>query len=155
MMNCNTFFARFVVAVVTLSQSLNVEAFLPRPLVASPGSSYIHQKQHQHQHDTTLFVHDNIVNNLVNIMPTSSLALGSEFDSTINPIFSAIKSLAFGVGGVVAVLILLTLIVVNFIIPQAAREVENQVKDQYPDLWNEYQRKLEPGETLGKILAPC
>jgi len=42
----------------------------------------------------------------------------------------------------------LTFMVANFVIPAAARELEEQTRKLDVNLWNEYQAKLEPGETI-------
>lgn len=58
------------------------------------------------------------------------------------------RGITFGIIGVVAVIAGIAFLVANFLIPQAAAEVEAQVKKKYPDLWREYEVKLEPGEVL-------
>ena len=34
------------------------------------------------------------------------------------------------------------------VIPQAAQDIERKAKEDYPELWNEYQARLRDGETL-------
>eukprot|EP00547_Thalassionema_nitzschioides_P006178 CAMPEP_0194219654 /NCGR_PEP_ID=MMETSP0156-20130528/26473_1 /TAXON_ID=33649 /ORGANISM="Thalassionema nitzschioides, Strain L26-B" /LENGTH=202 /DNA_ID=CAMNT_0038949407 /DNA_START=18 /DNA_END=626 /DNA_ORIENTATION=+ len=42
----------------------------------------------------------------------------------------------------------LTFVVANFVIPAAAKQLEQQTKDLDMNLWNEYQAKLEPEQTI-------
>lgn len=57
-------------------------------------------------------------------------------------------NVAVGVAGIVAVLVAITVLFASFIIPQAATQLEEQVKAKDPGLWLEYENRLEPGETL-------
>jgi hypothetical protein len=66
----------------------------------------------------------------------------------VDKLGEGLRGIAFGIIGVVAVIAGIALLVANFLIPQAAAEVEAQVKKKYPDLWREYEVKLEPGEVL-------
>lgn len=70
-----------------------------------------------------------------------SLAAGDSLASGIQTFFLAI-------GGIVAAFLLLSVVVATFLVPAAARELETNVRNQYPDLWREYEAKLEPGEDL-------
>lgn len=59
-----------------------------------------------------------------------------------------LRSIAIGILVVAALLVGISVFVASVIIPQAAQELEVQVKEKYPDLWREYEAKLEPGEVL-------
>lgn len=59
-----------------------------------------------------------------------------------------LSNVAIGVAGVVAVLVAISFLFASFIIPQAAAQLEEQVKAKDPGLWLEYENRLEPGEIL-------
>mmetsp|Transcript_38330 Transcript_38330/g.89143 ORF Transcript_38330/g.89143 Transcript_38330/m.89143 type:complete len:133 (-) Transcript_38330:156-554(-) len=42
----------------------------------------------------------------------------------------------------------LTFLTASVVVPAAARELEKECLELAPDLWREYQTKLEPGETI-------
>lgn len=93
---------------------------------------------------------------------SSSLTLGTEvaeeftqadFDTASAGLFidqagEGLRNMSIGIIGVVAVIAAIATFFAGFLIPQAAAQLEQQVKDYSPDLWNEYQAKLELGETL-------
>ena len=56
-----------------------------------------------------------------------------------------IAGIVFGIGAFLALFVVLFSTV---IIPQAAEQLESQVRSQYPDLWKEYASQLNEGETL-------
>lgn len=60
---------------------------------------------------------------------------------TIRSIAVALTAIVFGLAG-------LTLLMANIIIPAAAKELEKECLELSPDLWKEYQAKLEPGQTM-------
>lgn len=81
---------------------------------------------------------------------TSSLSLADdafEMDPG-NSIISGLSSAATFVGGVVLFFVVVSVLVATFIIPAAAKELEENVRKNYPDLWQECSAKLEPGEDL-------
>jgi hypothetical protein len=55
-----------------------------------------------------------------------------------------------GIGGVVVVFGLVVAVFTFFIVPTAVRQVEELAKELDPALWQEYEQKLRPGETLAK-----
>jgi len=61
-----------------------------------------------------------------------------------------ISSVATFVGGLFLFFVVLSVIVMTFIIPAAAKELEENVKTKYPDLWREYSAKLEAGEDFSR-----
>lgn len=79
----------------------------------------------------------------------SSFALADEFGfADPNPLLSGLQSVFTVIGGLVGVTLLISVIVAVFVVPAAAKELEENTKSRYPDLWYEYQSKLEPGEDL-------
>lgn len=60
----------------------------------------------------------------------------------------ALGNIAIGLGGVIAFFLLLALFFVNFVVPQAAKELEQQTKALDAKLWLEYEDKLEQGQSL-------
>lgn len=60
------------------------------------------------------------------------------------------QNLAIGIGVIVAVFIGLNVLAATVIIPAAAKELEQECKELAPEMWEEYQRKLEPGQTMGQ-----
>jgi len=59
-----------------------------------------------------------------------------------------VKNIAIAVGGIIAVLAAFAILFSSFIIPAAADQLEKQAKELDPGMWQEYEQKLEPGETL-------
>lgn len=60
----------------------------------------------------------------------------------------AVKNIAIAIGGIIAVLAAFTILFSTFIIPRAAEQLEKQARELDPGMWQEYEQKLEPGETL-------
>jgi hypothetical protein len=71
-------------------------------------------------------------------------------NSVSSGFLSTFKNVLLVGGGFVAVLLLITAIFATFIIPAAAKELEQQIERDYPELWREYQAKLGPGEVLSQ-----
>ena len=61
-----------------------------------------------------------------------------------------LQSVLIGFGVIAAILIGLSILSATVIIPAAARELEQECKELAPDLWDEYLRKLEPGQTMAQ-----
>ena len=59
-----------------------------------------------------------------------------------------VKNIALAVFGLGAVLALFTIVFSSVIIPKAAEQLEDQVREKYPQLWGEYSSQLREGETL-------
>ena len=76
----------------------------------------------------------------------STISSSSTF--LVSDAWEIVKSGLIGVGGLVAVLLLIAVVFANVIIPQAAEQLEQITREADPELWQEYQDKLEPGETL-------
>ena len=55
-----------------------------------------------------------------------------------------------GIGGVVVVFWLVVLVFTLFIVPAVVKEVEKLAREFDPALWQEYEQKLKPGETLAQ-----
>lgn len=70
---------------------------------------------------------------------------GSLVLSDAGDVVRSITGIVFGIGAIVAFVLVLFSTVV---IPQAAEQLESQVRSQYPDLWREYASQLNEGETL-------
>lgn len=66
-------------------------------------------------------------------------------------IFETLQSIAVGITTVIVVVAGLALFVATFILPAAAaKEMEMRSKELAPELWDDYQRKLEPGQTIAQ-----
>jgi hypothetical protein len=76
-------------------------------------------------------------------LPSSSLLLGAGEGA-----LDVVKNLVIGIGGVIAVLALLVVVLSSFVIPKAAEQLEQQAKAMDMELWEEYENRLEPGEVL-------
>lgn len=61
--------------------------------------------------------------------------------SGVRTFFAVLTALAFGLFG-------LTYFVAAFIVPKAAEQLEADTKRLRPGLWEEYEAKLEPGQTM-------
>ena len=77
--------------------------------------------------------------------PSDAAALAEQIDQVF---IGGLRSIAIGIIGVLALLVGISFFFANVVIPQAAQQLELQVKEKYPDLWREYEAKLEPGEVL-------
>lgn len=67
---------------------------------------------------------------------------------TVADATEAATNVFIGIGGIVAVLAGVVFVLTSFVIPKAAEQIEVQCKELDPALWQEYARKLEPGEVL-------
>lgn len=74
------------------------------------------------------------------LLPQSSILTADLVETATNVLV--------GIGGVVVVLAVLTFTIATYIVPTAARQIEDLAKELDPELWREYEQKLEPGETL-------
>jgi len=63
-------------------------------------------------------------------------------------IIDTVRSVAVVITAVLFALAGLTLLMANIIIPAAAKELEKECMELAPELWAEYQAKLNPGETI-------
>jgi hypothetical protein len=59
-----------------------------------------------------------------------------------------VKNIALAIVVIGGVLAALAYLFATYLIPQAAKQLEAQAKEVDPELWREYQRKMEPGESL-------
>lgn len=66
----------------------------------------------------------------------------------ISDVLDVVKNVAIVVGGIIAVILALTVVFSTYVIPAAAKQLEESTKELDPDLWDEYASKMEPGETL-------
>ena len=103
-----------------------------------------------------------------NALPLGTLALQGNEDAaapalsvlTNHDIFSSmilaedggfidiIRNIAFAATALVFLLAGLTFVTASIIIPAAAKELEKECKELAPELWDEYQGLLEPGQTI-------
>ena len=76
--------------------------------------------------------------------------IGSEMlqNGNYGGIMETVTTVLTGIVGVIFFLVGLTYVMAAVIIPQAAQQLERQTKELDPDLWDLYQAKLEPGQTL-------
>jgi hypothetical protein len=82
-------------------------------------------------------------------LPSSCLLLSNDFGGMYDPLVSSLRTLGLAVLGFAVFTFVLSVIVAVFVVPAAVKELEDNIMTQYPDLWDEYQGKLEEGETLG------
>lgn len=80
-----------------------------------------------------------------NIPSTASL---SSSTLVVSSAVEIIQTIAIVLGSIIALLFVLSLLTAKFLLPQAAKQLEEQTRDKYPDLWQEALSRLEPGETL-------
>ena len=59
-----------------------------------------------------------------------------------------VTNVLIGIGGVVVVFGLIVFVLAAYVIPTAVSQVEEMAKELDPELWREYEQKLNPGETL-------
>lgn len=71
-------------------------------------------------------------------------------NSVSSGVVSTVKNVVLVGGGIVAVILLITVIFATFVIPAAAKELEAKIQQEYPELWSEYQAKLGEGEILSQ-----
>ena len=63
-------------------------------------------------------------------------------------IIDILRGIAVGITALLFFLAGSTLLMANIIIPAAAKELEKECNELAPELWIEYQAKLEPGQTM-------
>ena len=61
-----------------------------------------------------------------------------------------IRNIAVAITAVLFLLAGITLVTASILIPAAAKELEKECLELAPELWDEYQAKLEPGQTIDK-----
>ena len=61
-----------------------------------------------------------------------------------------LRNVAVAITAVVFLLAGITLVTASIIIPAAAKELEKECKELAPELWDEYQGLLEPGQTIAQ-----
>ena len=76
---------------------------------------------------------------------TSSLLVSDE-----GGVLDILRSIAVGITAILFLLAGLTYLTASVIVPAAAKELEKECKELAPELWDEYQTKLEPGQTMGQ-----
>jgi len=66
----------------------------------------------------------------------------------VSDALGVVKNIAIAITGVIAVFAAIAILFSTFIIPAAAEQLEKQARELDPGMWQEYEQKLEPGETL-------
>lgn len=74
--------------------------------------------------------------------------VGHEPSILISDAMDVVTNIAIAIGGTIAVLAAFAILFSTFIIPAAADQLKKQVKELDPVMWQEYEKKLEAGETL-------
>mmetsp|Transcript_14071 Transcript_14071/g.18492 ORF Transcript_14071/g.18492 Transcript_14071/m.18492 type:complete len:192 (+) Transcript_14071:63-638(+) len=78
------------------------------------------------------------------VLPSVTLSDGdllNQAGETLKTVAIVVTGLVFGAAG-------LTYIFASFLIPKAAEQLERETKEMAPELWAEYEAKLEPGQVL-------
>jgi hypothetical protein len=110
-----------------------------------------------HQHSSNTFpsstnhpIFSSIIHN--GVRPTQShLDLASPSSSLLTADLSeTMTNVLIGIGGVVVVFGLIVAVFTLFVVPTAVKQVEELAKQYDPALWEEYEQKLRPGETLAQ-----
>jgi len=65
-------------------------------------------------------------------------------------ILEVVQNFAVVITGIIFLLAGLTFLTASVIVPAAAKELEKECLELNPELWNEYQRKLEQGQTIAQ-----
>lgn len=91
---------------------------------------------------------DQVADQVTQVATQVDQAASAVVDSGGGGIMETIGNFAVFLVGGVFFLFGLTFVMASVIIPAAAKQLEDQCKDLDPDLWEEYQSKLEPGETI-------
>jgi len=79
---------------------------------------------------------------------TKAIAAPPEDPSLLSQIGGTLQSVAVTVTALIFLVAGLALLTANVLVPKAAEQLEEETRALRPDLWEEYQRKLGPGETL-------
>lgn len=74
----------------------------------------------------------------------------SFFVSEGGGILEVVQNIAVVITGIIFLLAGLTFLTASVIVPAAAKELEKECLELNPELWNEYQQKLEPGQTIAQ-----
>jgi len=155
-------------------------------------NTFVTQQQQQQQQSTSLLkglpsIIETMSNNIAATSSSSSIVLSvddtAEFIEkaaveapsaqteailealpSTNSILETLSSIASAVGGLLLLFTVITFITVTYVVPQAAKQLEENTKRLRPGLWEEYEAKLKPGETmdqrpdllqqLGNIMQP-
>jgi len=154
--NCS-FWKVAAIASILLAFSLsctNASFVLPKAftttLCARDGAIALPSDSSGHRHSITPLNAIPIVDGTIHvalsptIVATSTILLREEINSSLE----LLKSVLIAIGAVVVGFAALTFVTINFVVPKAAEQLEADTKRLKPELWEEYQAKLEEGETM-------
>jgi hypothetical protein len=122
----------------TTSTSIGQRKYTLQPLLAIPT---------QHLFDLTAAADIGDTIKYDSLSSSISVLLASDYGNDFN-VLELVTNIGIGIGLVVLITFGLVYLFATIIIPKAAVELEKQIKDLYPDLWDQYESKLQPGEKL-------
>lgn len=142
--------------VATAELSGFAQAFVVGPLITSPVPSITTATVHTFSSSSTTKLHALSPLGFSNHQPLAITAANTNTlffllaDSDGNSVVDILRSIAVGITAILFLLAGLTYVTAALIIPAAAKELEKECLELAPDLWREYQTKLEPGETMAQ-----
>lgn len=115
----------------------SVQAFVQPTTFTTTHHSQLNLFSPDHYHDAILSASSSIIlSDDAEAVASAEAALQG-----VRTFFTVILAIVFGFAG-------LTYVTAAFIVPQAAAQLETDTKRLRPGLWEEYEAKLEEGETL-------
>ena len=103
--------------------------------------------------DVTAAIHpfEQLHHHYDNVLTTSNVFLAQDGgDGGGGGIVDIVRNVAIAVTAIVFFLAALTYLSASVIIPAAAKELEQECQELAPELWQEYQQRLEPGQTMAQ-----
>jgi hypothetical protein len=90
----------------------------------------------------------NAMSPVLSTLDVSTISTTSLWLADTSAIIDILRTIAVGITALLIFLAGSTLLLANIIIPAAAKELEKECNELAPELWVEYQAKLEPGQTM-------
>ena len=115
---------------------------------SSSSSLYFSTNPHNNPFFNSLIIGNNDISSSSPMDVVTQAEFDQTFESIGEKVINALSNIAIGTVILIVALVGIATFFSAVIIPQAAEELEKQVKETYPELWEEYKDKLEPGETL-------
>lgn len=138
-------------AAILISSGVIVQAFVVSPLTitSSSGSTNLHAFP-PFSVDLLAAHQDSLTTTTTTTATTNSLFfLLADVDGS-NSIIDILRSIAVGITAILFLGAGLTYVTAALIIPAAAKELEKECMELAPDLWREYQAKLEPNQSMAQ-----
>lgn len=91
---------------------------------------------------------EKVVESVSKAAPKAAAVVEAVDPSLASQVTSGLQNIAVGVVAVLFLIAGLTVLTATVLVPKAAEQLEEETRALRPELWEEFQRRLAPGETL-------